>query len=73
MNQSKTMYPAPIKNLSPKLQPLFFWSLYPKTFHLHIMPPTSVILREAKGEVAESTDMNELKPSRRGWTVNKDR
>ena len=37
------------------------------------MPPTPVILREAEGEVAESTDMNELKPSRRGGTVNKDR
>ena len=30
-----------------------------KTFHLRSMPPTPVILREAEGEVAESTDMNE--------------
>ena len=37
------------------------------------MPPTPVILREAEGEVAESTDMNEPTPSRRGGTVNKDR
>ena len=35
--------------------------------------PPPVILREAEGEVAESTDMNEPTPSRRGWTVNKDR
>ena len=35
--------------------------------------PPPVILREAEGEVAESTDMNELKPSRRGGTVNKDK
>ena len=32
------------------------------------MPPTPVILREAEGEVAESTDMNEPTPSRRGGT-----
>ena len=37
------------------------------------MPPTPVILREAEGEVAESTDMNKFKPSWRGGTVNKDR
>jgi len=36
------------------------------------MPPNPVILREAEGEVAESTDMNELKPSRRGGNVEDD-
>ena len=40
-----------------------------KTYHLHRMPLSHVILREAEGEVAESTDMNEPTPSRRGGTV----
>ena len=33
---------------------LFVGSSNLKTFHLHSMPPTPVILREAEGEVAES-------------------
>ena len=33
------------------------------------MPPTHVILREAEGEVAESTALNEPSPSRRGGNV----
>ena len=37
----------------------------PKTFHLHIMPPTSVILREAEGEVAESKSLRAEWPVRR--------
>jgi len=37
----------------------------PRTFTLRSILPTPVILREAEGEVAESTDMNELKPFRR--------
>ena len=36
------------------------------------MPSTPVILREAEGEVAESTDMNEPTPSRRGGNVEDD-
>jgi len=41
----------------------------PKTFHLHRMPPTPVILREAEGEIAESTALNEPSPFGRGGTV----
>ena len=57
----------------------YVWFLYmvvfsiPKIFNLRSILPTPVILREAEGEVAESTDMNELKPSRRGGTVDNDR
>ena len=74
MNQSKNNVPSINKKPIP-ITPdsLFIGFSNPKTFHLHRMPPTPVILREAEGEVAESTDMNELKPSRRGGTVDNDR
>ncbi|MFL2749708.1 MAG: hypothetical protein ACJ0DI_09585 [bacterium] len=58
MIQSKTMYLASIKTYTHNSTLPFFGFSNPKTFHLHIMPPTSVILREAEGEVAESKPLN---------------
>ena len=51
----------------------FFGSSNPKPSIFTVCSQPPVILREAEGEVAESTDMNEPTPSRRGGTVNKDR
>ncbi len=64
------MYPASIKKpipITPDSLLVVFSN--PKTFRLHTLPPTPVIPREAEGEVAESTDMNEFKSSRRGGTI----
>jgi len=68
------MYLASIKKPIP-ITPdsLFIGFFNQKTFHLRSMPPTPVILREAKGEVAESTSLNEPSPSWRGGTVDNDR
>ena len=52
---------------------LFVGSSNPKPSIFTVCSRPPVILREAEGKVAESTDMNEPTPSRRGWTVNKDR
>jgi len=70
MNQSKINVPGINKKTIPITpDPLLVGFSNPKTFHLHSMPPNPVILREAEGEVAESTPLNEPSPSGRGGTV----
>ncbi len=59
MNQAKNNVPSIIKKTPVTPDSLLVGFSNLKTFHLRSMPPTPVILREAKGEVAESTALNE--------------
>ena len=69
MNQQKTMYLASIKTYTHNSRLPFFGSSNPKPSIFTGCSRPPVILREAEGEVAESTEMNEPTPSRRGGTV----
>jgi len=70
MNQQKTMYLASIiKPIPITPDSLFFGSSNPKLSIFTGCLPSPVILREAEGEVAESTTLNEPSPSRRGEIV----
>ena len=53
--------------------PFFLVSLIRKPSIFTGSLPSPVILREAEGEVAESTTLNEPSPSGRGGTVDNDR
>jgi len=66
MIQSKNNVPSIIKKTPVTPDSLLVGFSNPKTFHLHSMPPNPVILREAEGEVAESTALNEPSLSGRG-------
>ena len=60
MNQSKNNV-ASINQKSIHIAPnpfSFGFSSNPKTFNLRSISPAQVILREAEGEVAESTSLN---------------